>query len=101
MTGSDDGLEYQCGTCGAFVPSRAKRCPRCGTEFSTEEESVEAILEELTSLLNDDAEDEEADVRIFKGEAKGPPDKVPKEVDSASMRPDGKVRYKKVKKWPP
>ncbi len=98
VTGSDDGLEFPCRNCGAFVPSRAKRCPHCGTEVGTEEESVEAILEELTSLLNDDVDDGEADARTSTGE--GPPEKAPKEVDSASTRPDGKVRYKKVKKWP-
>ena len=75
------------------------RCPSCGTEASSEEESVEAILEELTELLDDDDEDVEVDESPSTGE--GPPDKVPKELDSASTRPDGKVGYKKVKRLPP
>ena len=91
MTRSDDGLEFPCRKCGAFVPSRAKRCPRCGTE----EESVEEILEELTSLLNDDLEDKEEKP----SNGKGTLDR--EEMDSTSSTSDGKVRYKKVKKWPP
>ena len=97
MNGSDVRLEYQCKKCGAIAPSRAKRCPRCGTEFSAEDESVEEILNELTSLLNGERGEEESEVRTSTGE--GPPDK--EETDSAYAKPDGKVRYKKVKKWPP
>ncbi len=99
MTGSDDGLEYQCRKCGEFVPSRAKRCPRCGTEVDTEEESVEAILEELTSMLNVDVEDEEERPSIE--EAERPPDEGPRQKDSPTTEPDEKVIYKKVKKGPP
>ena len=82
-----------------YFPAGSKRCPRCGTEFGPEEETIESILEELTALLPDDEEDVEVDEKPSTG--KEPPDEVPKELDSASSRPDGKVRYKKVKRLPP
>ena len=96
VTRSDGGLEYPCRKCGAFVPSRAVRCHRCGTKVSTEEDSVEVILYELTDLLSDDEEDGEPGGSHDGGEI--PPEKAPEDVDSESARPRPKVRYKKVKR---
>ena len=101
MTRSDGGLKYQCSECGTFCPAGSVRCHRCGTEFDQEEENVEAILEELTALLNDDVEDGEADMRTPIEEVKRLPKKVPSKGDSTSTKPDGKVKYKRVKKLPP
>jgi hypothetical protein len=99
LTGSNDGLEYPCQNCGGFVPSNAKRCPHCGTAVDAEEESVEAILEELTTLLHDGDEDEEGEEGVHRGE--GPPDEAQEDSDNASSGPERKVRYKKVRNWPP
>ena len=96
LNGSDDRLEHPCRKCGAFVPSRAVRCHRCGTNVSTEEDSVEVILYELTDLLRDDEEDKGPGRSPDGGEI--PPEKAPEEVDSESARPRQKVRYKKVKR---
>jgi hypothetical protein len=84
LTGSDDGLEHSCPRCEAFVPANAKRCSRCGTEIGTEEDPVAVLLDELSSLLHENDGDEETD-----------------EMDSATAKPVGKVRYKKVKRVPP
>ncbi len=97
MTGSNDGLVLPCQNCGGTVPSNAKRCPRCGKEIDTEEESVKAILEELSSILNDGDGDEGDGTSM----GEGTPDGLPDQVDSAPGRPERRVRYRKVRDWPP
>lgn len=101
MTPSDDGLEYQCSECGMFVPASSVRCPRCGSEFNQKEETVEELLEELTSLLNDEGEDGEPDDRTSPEEADAHRDEVPRNLESTDEKSDGKVKYKRVRKWPP
>jgi hypothetical protein len=97
MTGSFDRLEYMCRKCGGFVPAQARRCPSCGTEVG-DEDSVGELLDELTSMLGNGDEYGEGEVRTSAVE--GPHGEAPEE-DVAPVEPEAKVRYKKVKKWPP
>jgi hypothetical protein len=98
VTWSNDGLEYQCGECGTFVPASSVRCPHCGAEFD-KEETVEELLEALTALLDDEVEDGEADQGVSTEEE--PTKEVQEENDTPPERPDGNVRYKKVKRLLP
>ena len=99
LTGPNDGLELPCQNCGGFAPSNAKRCPYCGTEVDAEEESIETLLEELTSLLRDGDGDDEGEETTPRGEE--PPEGVPDDMGGSPAGPESRVRYKKVRNWPP
>ena len=96
----DEAMEYQCPSCGCYVPPGTTTCLLCKCKTDqdgSDPEPIDELLEELSALLNGD-EEVGRNVKNSEGETKTPPIDVHPDEGRASRRVRKKVVYKKVTK---